>query len=89
MTKTDTGGRGEGRKSCGCIAKVNAELANRNANTEIVVPFVGPQRPFIETMKADNRSRGKPAKVFATFCPFCGVKYPAERAALQAQGDER
>ena len=31
---------------------------------------------MIETMKLDEKKRGKPIKVFATFCPFCGSKYP-------------
>lgn len=71
--------------ACQCIAKVDAELAARGDNTMILVPLIGPQRPFVETTKADSQKRGKPSKLFANFCPFCGSKYPAGRAALSAK----
>lgn len=58
---------------CECIETVNAELAPRN--TKIVIPMFGPQRPFVETCKLDDKKRGKPVGLFASFCPFCGVKY--------------
>ena len=59
---------------CDCIERVNAKLAE--SNTKIMLPWFGLQRPFIESMKLDEKKRGKPTKVFATFCPFCGSKYP-------------
>lgn len=67
---------------CDCITKVNAKLAARGDNTRILVPWVGPQCVFIETIKADDKKRGNPSKLFANFCPFCGTKYPAEDSAL-------
>lgn len=62
---------------CDCIETVNAKLAEHNA--QILLPmFVlggGPKRPFIETTKLDEKKRGKPPAMFATFCPFCGKPY--------------
>ncbi len=58
---------------CECIAKVDGFLAEHN--TKIELPWAGPQRPFVLTMKADEKKRGKPKMMFASFCPFCGEKY--------------
>lgn len=65
--------------ACNCIEVVNAELAPRN--TQIHLPmFVmgGTPKPFVETIKLDEKKRVKPVKMFASFCPFCGVKYGDE-----------
>ncbi len=64
--------------SCECIAEVNKKLAERN--TQILLPmFVmkGPVVPFVETRKLNEKKRGKPVAMFASFCPFCGLKYEA------------
>lgn len=64
---------------CACIAEVDDFLKAKN--TKILLPMFGLQRPFVETVKADDKKRGKPVSMFASFCPFCGVKYaePASR----------
>lgn len=62
---------------CECILTVNQELAQHN--TRIHMPIIGPKIPFVETIKVDEKRRGKPVRMFATYCPFCGEKYPAER----------
>jgi len=64
---------------CDCIATTNAFLKDRN--TQILVPMFGPQRPFVETVKLDDKKRGKPAMMFASNCPFCGEKYPDSKPA--------
>lgn len=68
---------------CSCIETVNAKLADRN--TQVHLPWFviggGTPRPFVETIKVDEGKRGKPTKLFASFCPFCGVKYPEREAA--------
>jgi len=61
---------------CNCISEVNKMLAERNA--QLVIPIFGPQRPFVETDKIETKKRGKPPRMFATFCPFCGEKYADE-----------
>lgn len=67
---------------CNCIELVNKELAERNANTEIHVPFTLSKitRVCVETEKIDDKKRGKPMKVFASFCPFCGKEYAAQQS---------
>lgn len=59
---------------CDCITEVNKLLDAHNA--ELVLPLFGNQRPFIETAKKERTKRGKPPLMQATFCPFCGEKYP-------------
>lgn len=75
---------------CDCMDTVNVKLAEHN--TKIELPWFGPQLPRIITMKADQKKRGKPMGIFATFCPFCGEKYqqnedrdPVTLAAADAQ----
>ena len=65
---------------CNCIQVINNELAERKTNTEIHVLFTMSKivRVCIETEKIDGNKRGKPMKVFATFCPFCGTEYAKE-----------
>lgn len=72
---------------CECLAKVNEELAKHN--TRIEIPWIGPQVPFVQTIKRDEKKRGKPVRMFATFCPFCGVKYPTERTASELLHETR
>lgn len=63
---------------CDCNERVDGLLKERGSNTVLNLPmFVGdgPARVFVETMKRDEKKRGKPEKMFANFCPFCGEKY--------------
>jgi hypothetical protein len=79
---------------CDCISTINADLAKRNTNTKLVVPMFGPKAVLVETMKADEKNRKKPLSCLATFCPFCGEKYPAavdnppEAASPQRDGEK-
>lgn len=72
---------------CNCIADTDAYLAQHN--TKIHVPWVGPQIPFVETIKLDEKKRGKPVKMFASHCPFCGEHYPTERTYSELVHEER
>jgi hypothetical protein len=61
--------------SCACIGQVNERLLPHNAI--VVETFYPVARPVIETTKLDSKARSKrPPLVIASFCPFCGVKYP-------------
>jgi hypothetical protein len=63
---------------CDCIADVNNHLADYN--TQIMLPIWvgnGNIKPFVETEKVDMKKRGKPRRIFAAYCPFCGNKYKA------------
>ncbi|WP_439392580.1 hypothetical protein ACRQ5Q_24470 [Bradyrhizobium sp. PMVTL-01] len=61
------------------MKEVNEKLAEHN--TKIELPLIGRQQPFVSTIKLDDKKRGKPILVFASFCPFCGEKYPSEEVA--------
>jgi hypothetical protein len=67
---------------CDCIQDVNKFLAEHN--TKIEMPWFGPQRPFVQTMKVDEKRRGKPRMMFASCCPFCGEKYPEAAKTLSS-----
>jgi hypothetical protein len=64
---------------CDCINRFNEHLAV--TNTQIELPMwtaSGQITPFVVTIKIDQKKRGKPTSVFASHCPFCGVKYPSK-----------
>lgn len=61
---------------CDCIVTVNQDL--RGFNAQLVTPLVGPQRMMVQVLKLDEKKRGKTPLLFASHCPFCGVKYPSE-----------
>jgi hypothetical protein len=57
---------------------INKELAESEyPNTMVETPmFVyAPVVTFVTTIKRDTKKREKPKRVFATYCPFCGVMY--------------
>lgn len=63
---------------CDCISTVDAMLAERN--TRIMIPIMlgadQTARPMIVTDQIQSgRGKQKAVGMFATFCPFCGVKY--------------
>lgn len=58
---------------CDCIASVNDELSWHNA--KITTNLLGPPRTLVDTYKIDDKKRGNPPVVQASFCPFCGEKY--------------
>lgn len=57
---------------CKCKEEVNAHLAQHN--TKLMDNILNDADIFIQTWKLDEKKRGKPVSMFATFCPFCGVK---------------
>lgn len=63
--------------TCDCISVVDAKLAERN--TRIMLPLMLGEdqtpRPMIVTDQIETgRGKAKAVGMFATFCPFCGVK---------------
>ena len=64
--------------ACDCIETMNAKLAEHNTRIMIPITFGADQtvRPMIETVQIESgRGKQKAVGLFATFCPFCGVKY--------------
>lgn len=74
---------------CDCIETANAHLAEFNTTIELPMwTSSGVRAPFVQTMKIDEKKRGKPKMMFASCCPFCGERYaeakpPAPSVVLQ------
>lgn len=69
---------------CDCIKKVNRMLAKENT-TIVTVTAIHPsgwveERLCVPTGRVDTRKRKAPLRLFATFCPMCGVEYPKSDA---------
>ena len=74
---------------CDCIETVNKHLAE--FNTKIELPMwtsSGTRRPFVQTMKVDEKKRGKPRMMFANCCPFCGERYAEAGSEVALQHRE-
>ena len=66
---------------CNCIERVNEEMKTNNFNMRIDVPFTMSKvrRCCIEVEKIDPKGKKK-VRLFASYCPFCGVDYNEEKA---------
>lgn len=70
-------------KMCDCVKLVGEAL--KETNTELAIEFrINFETrktsiwPTIATRKRDSKNREAAKKLFPTFCPFCGKKYPKE-----------
>lgn len=68
--------RATAASGCSCIDVLDARPEMVESNTQVLTNWIGPQRSFVSTIKRDEKKRGKPKMVIASYCPFCGVKYP-------------
>lgn len=59
-----------------CIERINEQLKPFNTALAMAIDFSGKNRELIQvaTVKADSANRKKPSAMFASHCPFCGVK---------------
>ena len=73
--------------SCRCVDKVSKLLAEQNERMELAFRMIkkrtGNARtlmasPIIATAKRDPSLRTKRRSLVASYCPFCGNKYPSE-----------
>ena len=64
---------------CDCIANASNMLREHNASL-MTTMLSKPERVVLETFKIDTRKRGKPPRMVATCCPFCGERYEPEPA---------
>lgn len=55
---------------CECKKEVNGVLAEHN--TKLMENLLNGRDVFIETVKLDDKKRGKRKYMFASYCPFCG-----------------
>lgn len=61
---------------CNCIETANEHLAEFNTRIELPIwTRSGALRPFVQTIKINEKKRGNPKMMFASCCPFCGEKY--------------
>ncbi len=68
---------------CDCLELTNKTLADQGFNTFVdhTLPFFGGvAQAVLHTSKIDENKRGKPMTMIASYCPFCGEKYPKEVA---------
>ena len=69
--------------NCGCIDQIDAALERQGNASRVaaVLSLTGaPPKAQVQTHIpfAPAKKRGeKPVVLIATYCPFCGVKYPA------------
>lgn len=68
---------------CNCVAKVNVNLAKYNTVLETTLFSFW---ALVRTGKVDRKKRGKPSTVAASYCPFCGNKYPSKKSDLAPIG---
>jgi hypothetical protein len=59
-----------------CIERINEQLKPFNTALAMAIDLSGKNRELIQvaTVKADTADRKKPSAMFASHCPFCGVK---------------
>ena len=68
--------------NCECVNKIDERMDKQCQNTCIskVFTFDGYPEYYIrvQTELVEEKKRAKPTNVFASFCPFCGVKWVKE-----------
>jgi len=69
--------------TCNCIEQIDKHLAGHNSKLEVGFTFGTEDRPGYEfpalsTEKINKRNRDR-MSVIPTFCPFCGLKYRADK----------
>lgn len=64
---------------CDCMKTMDDQLKahQASANTMLVFNLMGQTRAVVATCKRREKDRQKPVYVMASFCPFCGERYPA------------
>jgi hypothetical protein len=67
---------------CNCIEEVQKKLLETGRNTMLDIPMslspshdLSANRVTISTCKRDEKKREKPLRMFASYCPFCGLPY--------------
>lgn len=61
-----------------CAAKINELLKPRNTQLAPIIVVSSREYIQLQTCKLDGKAKGKALTLFATYCPFCGVKLNQE-----------
>lgn len=61
---------------CECKERVNKKLAE--TNTQLDYNLMCETDVFVSTIKLDEKKRGRPTRMLATYCPFCGTRLKKE-----------
>jgi hypothetical protein len=63
---------------CDCINRTNKRFAEHKLNTKLAPAYFpsGRVRLVVATCKVNEKEKGKAMNMIATYCPFCGEKYP-------------
>ncbi len=65
---------------CKCAARVDGHLKGRNY-TMVRNILEGDSAPaIVEITKIESKKRSPSMSLVATFCPFCGKKYPKRKS---------
>lgn len=70
---------------CTCVKQVNELLGDQNSMVVTAIYLFNPERSgqvYVETRKINPQKRGKAARLLASYCPFCGEKYPAAKTEV-------
>lgn len=69
---------------CKCLPMVNEKLTEYNGMLEINM-LSNPSRAMVSVCKIISRGK-KPPLMEASFCPFCGKKYPKSKNEFARSG---
>ena len=64
---------------CKCIEQVNETLKEHNCAVVSSIHLFNPKKPsmvYLQTAILVKKRGAKPIQLMASFCPFCGEKYP-------------
>lgn len=75
-------------KSCNCINKLDDKFREQNLKL-VGYAFMMPdfrsvvtiRTEWVDKSKAPKGKRKSPPAMIASYCPFCGVKYPEPKSA--------
>jgi hypothetical protein len=68
------------RDDCKCIDEALPLLTVRNTRLVVMLSLTGEcDKAVLKTEQIRVTRGGKPAVVVATYCPFCGKKYPVRK----------
>lgn len=73
---------------CGCIPKINKQLAERNTRLAqsfcLTEDLSGADCVLMIAVEKVNPRGKRPTHVLATFCPFCGKRFPRSESKRAA-----